>query len=133
MVVEVMDCLDPSPTRRVAGRVGNCAQSLGPPFVFVALVKSSRIKRGQGVAAYSLLIFEHERQLRLEPQIRADKDSPQRIGIFLIKRFAVVALVAGFQADEVSGRLIAGPIIADDRPHAYALPLMVWSEPRPLP
>src|SRR6476659_5092288 len=122
VVVKIVNLLSARPTRRITGRLRKLRTEPWPPLVFVPVVKGSRIGRGQSITAYALLIFEHQRQPRLEPQIGPDKNPPQSIRILPIKRFAVVALIAGFQADEVSGGLVARTVVADCRRHKNATP-----------
>src|SRR5262245_25081317 len=77
MMVEIVDLLNPRPTRWIARGLRKLRTESRPPLFLVTVIEGSRIERGQSITAHALLIFEHQRQPRLEPQIRPDKDSPQ--------------------------------------------------------
>src|SRR5258708_2081055 len=105
----MMNVLHPRPLARIALRLGKPGAQIRSPFGFVAREKSSRIERTQSVAADALVVLQDETQFRLIREIRADKDSAQRVGVFTVKRFAVLPVVSRLQANMIGPGLIARP------------------------
>src|SRR5436853_1072643 len=101
MVVGIMHLLHARPFLGITRRRRKLRNQLRPPFLFISLVKFSRVKGPQCIAADSIDIFEDQTDLRLECQIRPDVNPPQRIRIIAIKPLAVRAVVAGLEADVV--------------------------------
>src|SRR4030095_209006 len=101
MMIDVMNLLCPGPCRRVTLRAGELGTKLRTPLGFITGVKFTGIKRAEGVAADAAGVFEDEAQVRLKSQIRSDKDSTQGVRIVLEERFAIAAVVSGFQANMV--------------------------------
>ena len=119
MVVQMVDLFDSRPgVRRPAG-IGEFAAQLRSQLTLKTIKERSRIERGKCVACDALVIFQNDGQLGFELQIRADIDASQRIRIVLVKRFTILAVVAGLQADVEGGGFIAG---SDSHVASLALP-----------
>src|SRR5882672_5768480 len=108
-MIIMMNVLHACPLSGIAGRRAIPGAQIGPPLRLVTSEKSARIECAQGIATDALLVFQNETQVGLISQIGADEDSAQRVGVFPVKGFAVLAIVSRFQADVVSSGLVARP------------------------
>src|SRR5262245_43182958 len=78
-----------------------------------------RIQCTERIPADAILILEQQAQFRLKREIWADEDAPKRIGIVPVKRIAILAVVACFQAYVVRTWCVAGQRVSDC---AFTLP-----------
>lgn len=108
VVIPVINGLHPRPLARLAVRCGKSFAQIRPPLFLVAREKRTRIKRSQRVAADALSVFQDETQFRLVGEIGADKNPTQSVGVFAVKRLAVLAEISRLQTNVISARLIAG-------------------------
>src|ERR1035437_6706993 len=92
-MIPVVNGLHPRPLARLALRCGKLFAQIWPPLLFVAREKRTRIKRPQRIAADALAVLQNETQLRFVGEIGADKDPAQSVGVFAVKRLAVLAEV----------------------------------------
>src|SRR5690242_19986616 len=58
MMVEIVDLLNPRPTRRIPRRLRKLRTEFRPPLVLVAIIEGSRIERSQSITAYAVVIFK---------------------------------------------------------------------------
>jgi hypothetical protein len=65
-----------------------------------------RIQCAQSIPTDPLFVLEDETQVRLERQVRADEDPPERGGIVPIQRRAVLAVIAGLETDVIGAGLV---------------------------
>src|ERR1035437_9219258 len=98
-MIPVVNGLYPRPLARLALRCGKLFAQIRPPLLLVAREERPRIKRPQRIAAAALAVFQDEAQFRFVGEIGADKDPAQSVGIFAVKRFAVLAEVTGFKTN----------------------------------
>src|SRR5262245_5034994 len=114
MVIPRIDFLHARPLARIALRIWKPRAQIGPPLRFVARVEGLRIECPKHVAAYALFIVQHQAQLWLKLEIRADKMPTQGVRVLAIKRFTVPAVITRLEADVIGSGLVAGPSGTDD-------------------
>src|SRR5207253_6531518 len=107
MMVGIMDLLRACPLIQLTLWLGKPGAQIGPPLIFVPRIERARIECPQRVTANALLVFKNQAEFRLVREIRADIDSAQRVGVFAVKLFAILAVVSGLQAYIVGPGLIA--------------------------
>src|SRR5437867_7345593 len=102
MIILEISFLRARPLDWIAGRFAVSQADFREPLIEISVVKRPGIERAERVTANTLRVFEHERQLRFEPQIRSDVDVTERLGIVEGER-RVLSVVSGPQTNVIGG------------------------------
>src|SRR4051794_24732513 len=113
MMIAMVRLLNARPGRGIPFRGAELRAKERTPFGFVTLIKRAGIERPEGIAADAVLVFENEAQIRLKRQIGSDVNPAKSIRIFPIEWLAIVAVIAGLEADVISAGLVAHPGATD--------------------
>lgn len=113
VVIAVMDLLGWRPPPRVAQRRGKAGAQIGTPLGVVPRVEGAGVSRAERVSADAVCVLEDEAERGFEREVRADEETPERVGIVVVERCGVLTVVAGFQTHVVRAGRIAGSCEAD--------------------